>query len=234
MTRMRRFWTEAHAAPMADGHHILLDGKPLRLPSGAVLCVGPAALAGAIAAEWREVGDELSWSDLPLTQLAGTAQERIAPDPAATIAALAVYGGSDLLCYRARHPASLVRAQAESWQPWLDWAAATHGARLHPTSGVMPIAQDAAALAALGQALSAHGPEALAALGIAVPALGSLVLGLALAAGLLDAARSFDLATLDEQHQEQIWGQDAPAQERLGRLRAELVTAERFLRLASA
>ena len=46
----------------------------------------------------------------------------------------------------------------------------------------MPVAQDPQALAALAQAVAAHAPTGLAALGVAVPALGSLVLGLAMAA----------------------------------------------------
>ena len=53
-------------------------------------------------------------------------------------AMVAAYGQSDLLCYRATDPAGLVRAQAEAWDPMLDWAGRTYGARLVTTRGVDP------------------------------------------------------------------------------------------------
>src|SRR5579883_2955565 len=103
----------------------------MRLPGGPVLTVGPPALAHAIAAEWNAAGGarggEMSFQDTPLTRLAGTAQERIAPNPDPTIDAIARYGESDLLCYRAEAPAELVQRQAQAWQPWLDWVAREHG-----------------------------------------------------------------------------------------------------------
>jgi chaperone required for assembly of F1-ATPase len=72
---------------------------------------------------------------------------------------------------------------------------------------------------------------ALAALGVAVPALGSLVLGLALAEGRLEAVQAHALATLDETFQEELWGRDVLAIERRRRIGAELQVAGRFLQL---
>ena len=43
----------------------------------------------------------MGWADVPLTRLAGTAQERIAPDPEPVVLDIARYGETDLLCYRA-------------------------------------------------------------------------------------------------------------------------------------
>ncbi|HEY6434662.1 MAG TPA: ATP12 family protein, partial [Acetobacteraceae bacterium] len=78
---MKRVWQTAVIEPGESGFTILLDGRPLRLPGGAVLRIGPEALARAIADEWQSAGPELTFADTPLTRLAGTAQERIAPDP---------------------------------------------------------------------------------------------------------------------------------------------------------
>src|SRR5271163_48402 len=118
---MKRFWTDAACAPAdAGGYAILLDGKPMRLPGGTVLNIPSAALAGAIAAEWQAAGGgpggEMGMDDTPLTRLAGTAQTRIAADPAPTVAALARYAESDLLCYRATGPDALVHRQMRVWQ----------------------------------------------------------------------------------------------------------------------
>jgi chaperone required for assembly of F1-ATPase len=235
---VKRFWDNAEIAASGDGWSVLLDGRPVRLPGGAALRLGRPALAAAIRAEWQAAGSgkggEMSYADIPLTRLAGTAQERIAPDPEPVALELARYAGTDLLCYRANAPEALVDRQGAQWQPWLDWAEARYGARLRVTSGVMRIAQDPGALALLAQAVAAYGPLSLAALGVAVPVLGSLVLGLAVAEGRLGAAQAFALATLDETFQEELWGRDALALERRRRIGEELEVAGRFLQLCRA
>jgi chaperone required for assembly of F1-ATPase len=68
----------------------------------------------------------------------------------------------------------------------------------------------------------------------AVPALGSLVLGLALAAGRIDAKTAEDTSTLDERYQEEFWGVDAEAASRRARLAADVALAARLLELARA
>jgi chaperone required for assembly of F1-ATPase len=232
---MKRFWDNATLLPGSDGFQVLLDGRPMRLPGGGPLAVASRPLAEAMAAEWQRAGGakggEMEYADLPLTRLAGTAQERIAPDPEPVVLELARYGETDLLCYRADAPEPLVRRQEAEWQPWLDWAAARHGAVLRVTTGVMHVPQDPAALAALAVAVAGCDPMVLAGLGVAVPALGSLVLGLALAEGALDAAAAHALATLDETFQESFWGHDAEAAARRARIGAEIATAGRFLAL---
>jgi len=232
---MRRFWTRASVAGGGVAFRVLLDGRPLHLPSGAVLGVASEKLARAIAVEWQEAAagrTEMSFAEVPLTRLAGTAQERIAPDPAPTVAAIAKYGEADQLCYRADGPEALVRRQARGWQPWLDWAALELDALLRVTTGVMHVAQPPEALHALSRSVAALDPAALAALGIAVPALGSLVLGLAVAAGRLDAAAAHALSMLDELFQEELWGVDHEAAERRGRIGDEIALAVRFMELS--
>jgi chaperone required for assembly of F1-ATPase len=55
---VKRFWDTASVEWTEQGHRILLDGKPMRLPGGAPLVVGPARLARAIAEEWQAAGGE--------------------------------------------------------------------------------------------------------------------------------------------------------------------------------
>ncbi len=231
---MKRFWKEAQVAAGPEGHGVLLDGKPLRLPDGLALCVPAAALAAAIAAEWQQAGaatGAMSYADVPLTRLAGTAQVRIAPDPAPSAAAIAAYGESDLLCYRAEAPPALVARQAEGWQPWLDWARTELGVALTVTSGVMHVPQHPAALAALHRAVQRQGAWTLAGLGLMVPALGSVVLGLAVAQGVLAADKAFALCRIDETFQAEMWGEDAEAVKRQAQVQADIMDAARFMEL---
>lgn len=235
---MKRFWDRASVAEMPRGHAILLDGKPMRIPGGAELLVEGPALAQAIADEWQAAGGhkggEMSMDDVPLTRLAGTAQDRIAPDPAAVADALARYAESDVLCYRAAGPLPLVLRQSREWQPWLDWLAEIHGARLQPTEGVALLEQDPVALSTVRDVLRAQPAPILAGLGIAVPALGSVVLGLALAQGALDARRAYEIANLDELYQLEQWGDDQWAARRRVDVASDVAMAARFLELARA
>ena len=232
---MKRFWDTAAVEQTAQGHRILLDGKPMRLPSGGALIVGPVCLAQAIAGEWQDAGgrkgDEMSFKDTPLTRLAGTALERIAPDPSTTIDAIARYGETDLLCYRSESPPKLVQRQHQQWQPWLDWAALTHDAPLRVTTGVGYVKQHHDGVAELRRAVAALDVDALAGLGIAVPALGSLVLGLALAAGEMDAETAYTLGALDELFQAEQWGDDYEAVDRRTGILADVVLAARYIDL---
>jgi chaperone required for assembly of F1-ATPase len=232
---VKRFWDIAAVERTDQGHRILLDGKPMRLPSGTPLTVGPAPLARAIAEEWQqaggEKGGEMTFKDTPLTRLTGTALERIAPDPAPTVDAIARYGETDLLCYRAETPQKLVQRQHQQWQPWLDWAALTYDAPLRVATGVCYVKQHHNTIAALRAAVSALDIHRLAALGIAVPALGSLILGLALAAGEMDAETAYTLGALDELFQAEQWGEDYEAADRRTSMLADIVLAARYIDL---
>jgi chaperone required for assembly of F1-ATPase len=232
---VKRFWDKASVAPGETGYTILLDGRPMHLPGGAVLTVEPEPLARAIADEWQSAGGdkggEMSFADTPLTRLAGTALQRIAPDPALTVDAIARYAESDLLCYRAERPRELVDRQQRAWQPWLDWVALAYDAPLRVGCGVAYVKQHRDSVAALRRAVAGLDIAALAALGVAVPALGSLVLGLAMADGRIDAQTAHTLGVLDELFQAEAWGEDAEAAARRAAIAADIELAERFLQL---
>ena len=71
----------------------------------------------------------------------------------------------------------------------------------------------------------------MAVLGVVVPAVGSLVLGLA----LLGGARVENLvacATVDEREPMAVWGQDTEVTDRIARMQMELDTSARFEALA--
>ena len=222
--KARRFWKTAAAEPAGEGWQITLDGKPVRTPGKQPLVVPSKALADAIAAEWDAQTDQIDPNTMPLTRAANSAVEKVAPQFEAVADMLADYGGTDLLSYRAAHPQPLAERQAESWDPLLDWAASALGARLAVTQGVIPVAQDEAALSALRQRLAAMTPWELTALHDLVTLPGSLILGLAVFDGRLSADEAHALSRLDEEHQAEAWGRDdeadAAAADRLAALQA--------------
>lgn len=224
---MKRFWTRATAA----GGAVALDGRPVRTPGGQPLALPTGALADAVVAEWNAVGETLDPRAMPLTGLANAAIDIVAPDPAAFAAPLAAYAETDLLAYRAEHPAALVAAQAAAWDPLLAWARQRYDAHVEPVAGIRHQPQPPATVARLAQALAAHDPFALAALAPLVTIGGSLVAALALAERAFDADAVWQAVHHDELWQEAQWGEDALATAARAARRADFDAAARFLRL---
>lgn len=202
---MKRFWTNVE---VTDARGITLDGKPVRTPGRAPLLLPNAALADAIADEWRSVSGEIDPRAMPLTGLANAAIDRIAPDPRTFAAGLAVFAESDLLCYRADSPAPLVARQAAAWDPLLDWARATYGVDFVVTTGIMHRHQPPETLARLGAAIAARDPFELAALAPIVTISGSLVAALALVERAADPEAVWLASELDADWQAEQWGED--------------------------
>lgn len=213
---------------------MFLDNKSLATPAKAPLSLPYRGLAEAIAGEWAAQGQKLDPAALPLTQLANTAVDRVAGNPAAVLLDLLSYGATDLLCYRAEQPDSLVERQQSLWQPLLDWLALRHDAPLVTHAGIMAKPQPEASLAALRRHLSGLSPFALAALAAATQTGGSLVIALALHEGKIGADEAFELTELDATFQIERWGEDAEATARRQRLRQDLREIQRFMQLLAA
>ncbi len=191
------------------------------------------ALAEAIAAEWAGQGETLKPATMPLTQLANTAIDRVAPDPAPAIDELLAYAGMDLLCYRAEGPPNLVERQKSAWQPLVDWLARHHDAPLVVHSGVIPRPQPKGALAALRRRLEGLSALQIAGLCAATQTCGSLVIALALSDGKIGPDEAFELAELDASFQIERWGEDEESSARRLHLRRDIQDIQRFLALAA-
>lgn len=138
----------------------------------------------------------------------------------------------DLLCYREPGEGKLAQAQRKEWDPWLEWLRKQYGVTLHTSSGVMPIVQPEESLQKLYDAMEKLNPAELAVLAVSVPALGSLVLGLALVNGAGSADELVANATLDERMQMAVWGEDTEITDRIAGIQREVADAARFLELA--
>ena len=230
---MKRFYKEATTDVAHDGYRVVLDGKPMLTPAKTVLVVPTHALGEAIAAEWRTIPDkaELKVSQLPLTRLAATGLDRVSTQRQRVIDDTAKYAASDLLCYRATDPTSLVERQERLWQPLLDWAAERYRARLIPTEGTSFVSQPDEAVTRLGEAVAAHTDLALSALYNLTHICGSLVIALAVSERRLSSAEAFAAAQLDELYQIERWGEDALATQRHESIKHDIDAGARFLAL---
>ena len=232
--KAKRFWTDVTVEAASDGFAIRLDGRAVKSPAKTEVIVPSQALAEEIAAEWRAVEEVIDPTLMPFTRAANAALDKVSAQFQEVADMLAEYGGSDLLCYRAEGPASLVARQAASWDPLLDWAAETFGARLTPTSGVMFTTQDDAALAALRTRVHTMTVWQLTAFHDLVALSGSLVVALAVVQGRIDAEAAWDLSRIDETCQIQHWGEDEEAQQVAALKRADFMRAATLWRLLPA
>ncbi len=225
---MKRFWTDV--AIDAD-RVVTLDGKPVRTPGRRPLALPTDALAEAVAEEWRAVGETIDPRTMPLTGLANAATDPISNDPAQFAARLAAYGESDLLCYRAEGPPQLVERQAAAWDPLLAWARGRYDVTFAVTTGVMHVAQPDATVARLHEAVAAYDDFRLAGLSPVVTLTGSLVIGLALIEGEIDADVAWAAAGIDEDWSVEMWGEDWQAAQLRELKRKELGVGVAFLGL---
>ena len=195
------------------------------------------AAAAALASEWNAQVEVIDPAAMPLTRLVNSAIDGVAEQMRAVSDEVKAYLSSDLLLYRAGDPAPLVAEETRAWDPVIDWAGDTFGARFILAEGISYVLQPPATLAAMAGAIDdavgrgSAAPFRLAALHVMTTLTGSALLGLAIVEGHLSAEAAWAAALVDELFQESQWGQDAEALERRERRRAEMLVAATLARL---
>lgn len=224
----RRFWTDVSVIETDGAYGVQLDSRRVMTPGKIPLVLPSRAMAEAVAAEWAAQEGVIQPLGMPVTRAANSAIERVRPQRAEVAEMLAAYAQTDLVCHRAETPEALARLQAEAWDPLLDWAERAHGARLLPTRGILPAQQPPRALAALGAHVAGLDEFHLTALHDLVTISGSLILGLATAAGHVAPDRAWSLSRIDEDWQIAQWGHDDEAAAMAENKRAAFLRAQEF------
>jgi chaperone required for assembly of F1-ATPase len=211
----KRFYKGVGIGEEAGRFAIELDGRTVKTPAKRLLSLPTRAAAELVAAEWRDQVDIINPGTMPITRLVNSALDGVANELDAVVDDIVKYAGTDLLCYRAETPQSLVEAQAGKWDPVLYWAAETFGARFILAAGIIHQQQPATAIAAFAKALGKYrDPLAIGALHTITSLTGSALLALALAEGRLTAEEVWTAAHADEDWNIEHWGSDAEAEAR--------------------
>jgi len=227
----RRFYRQVDHVSVDTGWQITLDGKVLRSPARADFVLPTRQLAEAIAVEWDAQQEHVLPHNMPMMQLASTAVDRVALNHDKVAAEIAGYAASDLVCYHADMPEELVRRQAQSWQPLVDWANHRFDTALRATTGIVAIEQSADSLARFNQVAHALDSWRLTALASLTGSTGSLIIALAVLDGHLNAEQAALTAQLDELFQAERWGEDAEAAQRRQALARDVTDTAHFLSL---
>jgi chaperone required for assembly of F1-ATPase len=183
------------------------------------------AAARMIADEWAAQVDYIVFPDMAATRHAFTAIDRVSEKRMEVAQEAARYAGSDLLCYFAEAPPSLVARQERDWAPILNWAEEELGLVFIRTVGISPPPQTILRVEALALDLDDF---RLAAVAFAGALFGSTILALAVERGRLTGEEAYDLSRLDEAFQEEQWGVDEEAADRTARQRTEAVMLDRW------
>ncbi len=224
----RRFYKAVAVLEQAHGFAVALDGRVARTPAGGRLILPFLALAALVAEEWAAQGERLDMSLAPATRLAFTAID--AGESARTKMAdeVARYAGSDLLCYFAEGPQTLVAEETAKWGPLLDWAREALELAFVRTQGIVHRPQPPETIERVRGLVMELDTFSLTGLTFAVGLFGSAILALALQRAKLTGDAAFDLSRLDEAFQVKRWGVDAEAQARTALLRADARILERW------
>ncbi|XUY28089.1 ATP12 family chaperone protein [Agrobacterium sp. rho-8.1] len=232
----KRFYKDVTVGETEEGGFtVLLDGKTMRTPAKSVLTVPTRALAQLLRDEWDAQVEVVDPTIMPVSRHINTAIDGIASDPQAVFEDILRFSSSDLLCYRAGEPQALVERQSKQWDPIIDWAANTLGARFILVEGVMHQDQPREAIAAFAVTVRRYDtPIELAALHTMTTLTGSALLALALAEGERSVEEIWALAHLDENWTAEQWGEDEDAQIRTAKRFVDMRAAVDVLRAARA
>ena len=215
----------------APKYTVQLDGKKIKTPARQTLLLRNKKVAQIVADEWEAQEEKIDPAVMPATRLVNTACDGIRDDPQPVIEDMLKFSSSDLLCYRAADPAGLVEMQTEKWDPILDWAGDTLGARFETTQTLVLIPQPKEAVAAVSIALKQwQQPVAIAALHTFTNLTGSIILALAIAKKHINAQEAWVICHVDEDWNESTWGEDFEAKKRRDNRWRDMETAYKLFR----
>ena len=229
---MKRFWDAATVAPDEKGFTVHLDGRPVKTPAKRSLVLPTEVMARRIAEEWEAQDETIDPIKMPWTRSANAAIDKLSLQRQEVADHLAGYAETDLLCYRAEGPTELLERQKRAWDPMLDWAAETYGARLSVTSGVMPVSQDKVALERLAATMRGMSGFQLTGFHDVVALSGSFILALAVTESFETPEAIWSLSRIDESWQIEQWGEDEEAAEEANLKKTAFFHAIEFFRAA--
>lgn len=193
----------------ADKWGILLDGKPVTLPAGSSLIVPSAALAEKIADEWRSCLKNAIFNPehMPLTQLAATQLERIAPRRREVVAQLVDIFRADALLYR-HGDDSLGQAQTRIFVSPREEFEEVFGCALPWAEEITPIDIADGVIEAIEARLSSYDDVALTGLSVLSSMMASLILAHAILFDAVTVDTGIACAFIEENAQMARWGRD--------------------------
>lgn len=208
----KRFYAEVTVEAGEGGYLILLDGKRARTPGRHLLALPTRGAAELVAAEWAAQVTHIDPADMHVTRIANVGIDRVDAVRDEILDEIVKYAGTDLVCYRADSPDALIARETAQWSPVLEHARRHHDARFLIAEGIGFTMQPPAALDAVRAAYARiRQPIGLAAAHTLVTLSGSALIPLAVLDGAMDAEAAFGAASVEEDWNTHLWGEDEEA-----------------------
>lgn len=211
---------------------IALDGKAVKTPLKAPLILPNRALAETVAAEWEAQKEFINPHAMPLTKLANTAIDRAVAEKSKIAAEILEFAGSDMVCYRADSPESLVSRQTAHWDLVITWAKSELKASFVTAKTMTHKRQSTHALRALEGHITVLDPFSFVAVHNLTTLTGSALLAMMAATGSMSADAAWAAANVDEDWQIETWGKDTEAMTRRAGRFSEFSASVKFVNLA--
>ncbi|TQL16927.1 chaperone required for assembly of F1-ATPase [Zymomonas mobilis] len=231
--KRKRFYKEVAVENAETGFIVKLDNRQIMTPARNPLILPTRALAEAIAEEWSKQTKEIDPESMPITGYANAAVDLVPDRYDDFVAGIRQFAESDVTCYRAESPQSLVNLEIELWEPLLEWAEKRFDIHFHRVAGIIHKKQPELTLERIGTAVSDFNNFEIVALTQLSTISGSLVIPLAILADEITPEKAFDAAHIDEIWQAEQWGQDEVAANALKRRRRDFLAAARFFSLVN-
>ena len=214
MNKVKRFYERVELAKDKQGFTILLDDRPVKSPGRELVQCPNDGFAQKLAGEWRQQGEFIEPGAMPFMHFASVVTDHILSRPEDARAEIVKYAHSDLLCYRASEPDTLIARQASLWNPVLERFKQEDGITFNIATGIQFVEQGVLDMDRFKDLVRPlHGYE-LGAVQVVTTLSGSAVLALALAKGWLAPDTVWKFAHVDEDFQSEHWGCDADEQKR--------------------
>ncbi|MDF7674263.1 ATP12 chaperone protein [Acetobacteraceae bacterium ESL0709] len=222
----KRFWKDVTLRQDDEGFYgPALDGRSVKLTGGYMLAVSSRPLAEALVEEWSAIapGETISPDKIPLTRIAGSQIEQIAPYEEETREALFAFGLDDALCYVSEVQDPAIAALLKEWmsEKGRDFI-------LPQATDLTPLEHSEGYRKALKKLIASQSIERLTVLRIMAPLLSSFWLPLAMTAGILTFEEAFAFGFADEYAQLEEWGHDDEMVTSLEQKKHELADAMRY------
>ena len=226
----KRFYADATVEEIPGGWTVALDGRTIKTPARAALCLPTQRLARSVAAEWEAQGDRIDLLSMHLTRLANVAIDRTPELREEMADELARYCETDLICHIAEGPEELAEREEAYWRPVRDWAGQELGILLVPVEGVLASPQPDASLEAAREVALAMDDFRLTGTLFGCGLYGSALLALAVAEEQLSAEDAFEVSRVDEAWQNEQWGEDEEAKAATAARRIEAKALNAWIR----
>ncbi len=231
--QMKRFYKTVSVELLEEGGYMIqLDGRPIKTPMKQTLGVKSFSLAKAIAKEWDDQKDEIDLEGMLFTKLSHTTLDRVRALSQDIIDEILSFAGSDLLCYRAAEPQSLVMREQERWDPFLLWFETSYNIQMKTVSGIVHEEQNPQDLRKIADLLGGLDDFSLTAVHNITSLTGSALLALSLILGDWTSGEVWAAAFIDEDYQMERWGGDDEVIRRREMRRGEFDKTYEFYKLS--